>query len=56
VPREDSQGPLRMVSFETAPGRTYRIVFAAGQADRARAYEVDAESDALLRDVTLDAR
>jgi hypothetical protein len=56
VPRDDLQGPLRWVSFEVGPGRVYRIVFAraaSGGDVRARAFEVDAASDALIRDVTL---
>ena len=51
VPQSDMQGALRNASFEASAGKVYRFVIASDGG--ARVYEVDAESDALIRDVTL---
>lgn len=52
--QNEALGPHR-IAFRATPGAVYRIVFArsAEVTTRARIYEVSAESDALLRDVTL---
>jgi hypothetical protein len=45
--------PAHVASFFAEPGKVYRPVFAPGAGSVLRVYEVDASSDALLRDVTL---
>jgi hypothetical protein len=45
--------PAHVAAFFAEPGKVYRPVFAPGAGSALRVYEVDASSDALVRDVTL---
>lgn len=51
----DSARPLGRARFVAEPGRVYRPVFASVGPGGARVMEVDASSDAPLRDVTVSA-
>jgi hypothetical protein len=53
----DPSLPAQRVAFRAEAGKFYRPVFAASKGGHApaRVYEIDKESDALIRDVTLPA-
>jgi hypothetical protein len=53
VRASDLQGPLNVVAFRAEAGKVYGVAFGEGPGAPARAYEIDADSDALLHDVTL---
>jgi hypothetical protein len=54
VSNDDPQGPLRRVSFEATATKVYRVIFADD--GQARVYEIDSETDAPQKDVTLVER